>query len=312
MSLTSLTSLADVNAAARRIADVVVRTPLLPCEPLSEEFGATVLVKAENLQPSGSFKVRGVFNALLARDSVPAGVATFSAGNAAAAVAYAARRLGIPAAVCMMPTAVPAKVDAVRRYGAEIVFTEDLLGTCEQLCADRSFHQLHPFDDLDLIAGHGTAALEILADCPDPDVIVVPVGGGGLISGIAATVKALHPSTRVIGVEPSAANAMTHALRTGRPDPLPAKPSSIADGLNAPFAAPNTLAHTQAFVDDILEVSEDAIQSAWPSMLQATKLLLEPSAAVPLAALRTGTLHLKPGATTILLATGGNTTIPGR
>jgi threonine dehydratase len=237
-------------------------------------------------------------------------VATFSAGNAAAAVAYAARELGIPAAVCMRPEAVAAKVEAVRRYGGEIVFTEDLLGSCHDLAAERGYELLHPFDDPDLIAGHGTAGLEILADCPVADLVIVPVGGGGLISGVAAAVKAIRPGTRVVGVEPATANAMSHALRTGRPDPLPAKPVSIADGLTAPFAGTHTLAHVQALVDEVVEIDEAAIEAAWWPLIHATRLVLEPSAVVGLAALQAGLVAPAPGAQVVLVASGGNTALP--
>lgn len=299
-----VTELAAIEAAATRIAGRVRRTPLLWCE----EFG--IHVKAENLQHTGSFKVRGVFNALLCRGGLPKGVATFSAGNAAAAVAYAARELGIPAAVCMRPEAVAAKVEAVRRYGGEIVFTEDLLGSCHDLAAERGYELLHPFDDPDLIAGHGTAGLEILADCPVADLVIVPVGGGGLISGVAAAVKAIRPGIRVVGVEPATANAMSHALRTGRPDPLPAKPLSMADGLTAPFAGTHTLAHVQALVDEVVEIDEAAIEAAWWPLIHAARLVLEPSAVVGLAALQAGLVAPAPGAQVVLVASGGNTALP--
>lgn len=300
-----VTELAAIEAAAARIAGRVRRTPLLWCE----EFG--VQVKAENLQHTGSFKVRGVFNALLSRGGVPKGVATFSAGNAAAAVAYAAREMGTPAAVCMRPDAVAAKVEAVRRYGGEIVFTEDLLGTCHDLAAERGYELLHPFDDPDLIAGHGTAGLEILADCPAADLVIVPVGGGGLISGVAAAVKAVRPGVRVVGVEPATSNAMSYALRIGRPDPLPSRPVSMADGLTAPFAGTHTLADVQALVDEVVEIDESAIEAAWWPMMRATRLLLEPSAVVGLAALQTGLITPGPDAQVVLLASGGNAALPG-
>jgi threonine dehydratase len=299
-----VTELAAIEAAAERIAGRVRRTPLLWCE----EFG--VQVKAENLQHTGSFKVRGVFNALLTRGDVPKGVATFSAGNAAAAVAYAARELGMPAAVCMRPDAVAAKVAAVRRYGGEIVFTEDLLGTCHDLATERGYELLHPFDDPDLIAGHGTAGLEIMADCPEAGLLVVPVGGGGLISGVAAAVKAVRPGIRVVGVEPATSNAMSYALRIGRPDPLPTRPVSMADGLTAPFAGTHTLAHVQALVDEMVEIDEDAIEAAWWPLMRATRLLLEPSAVVGLAAIRAGLVTPTPDAQVVLLASGGNAALP--
>ncbi|GLZ33402.1 threonine ammonia-lyase [Lentzea sp. NBRC 105346] len=282
--------LREIQTAAQRIEPYVRRTPLLECA----ELGVTV--KAENLQPTGSFKVRGVFNALLCHEELPRGVATFSAGNAGAAVAYAAKRLGIPSIVVMRPGSVPEKVAAIRSHGGEIVFTEDLFGTCSALCEERGFALLHPFDDLDLIAGHGTIGLEIGA----ADLVVVPVGGGGLISGIAAAM----PGTRVVGVEPATANNMTYALAAGRPDPLPHKPVSIADGLTPPFSGEHTLEHVRALVADVVEVSEQSIRDAWWPLMRATRLLLEPSAVVGLAALRDGLIE--PGERTVLVLSGGN------
>jgi len=307
----------DLARAAARLSGRLVRTPLLESARLSDELGARVLLKPENLQHTGSFKVRGMLNAMLARadgGALPAGVATFSAGNAAAAMSYAARLLGIPAVVCMPPGAVEAKVEAVRRYGGEIEFTDTLVATCERIAADRGFMVLHPFDDPEVIAGQGTTGVEIMQDCPEPDLLLVPVGGGGLISGVSAAVRTAQSDgakARVIGVEPASANAMSHALATGEPTPPPNKPSSLADGLAAPFAGPNTLAHVQANVDEVLTVDEESIRDAWWSMVESTKLLVEPSAVVGLAAIRSGLVKLGPGATVVLLLSGGNASRAG-
>jgi threonine dehydratase len=307
-----LVSSEQLSAAAARLAGRVLRTPLLPNARLSDEFGAHVVLKSENLQHTGSFKVRGMLNAMLAHADggvLPAGVTTFSAGNAAAAMAYAAKLLGIPAVVCMPPGAVSTKVENVQRYGGEIVFTDTLLATCDEIAAERGYRSLHPFDDPDVIAGQGTVGVEIMQDCADPDLVLVPVGGGGLISGVSAAIRAAQPMrrTRVVGVEPTTANAMTHALSVGEPTPPPVRSSSIADGLAAPFAGPNTLAHVLANVDEMLTVDEGAIREAWWALMDATKLLVEPSAAVGLAALRTGLVDPPPGAIVVLVLTGGNT-----
>jgi threonine dehydratase len=308
----------DLARAAARLSGRLVRTPLLESARLSDEFGVRVLLKPENLQHTGSFKVRGMLNAMLARadgGALPAGVATFSAGNAAAAMSYAARLLGIPAVVCMPPGAVEAKVQAVYRYGGEIVFTDALVATCEQIAAERGFLVLHPFDDPEVIAGQGTTGVEIMRDCPEPDLLLVPVGGGGLISGVSAAVRAAQAGgaakTKVIGVEPATADAMSHALATGSPTPPPTRPSSIADGLAAPFAGPNTLAHVQAHVDEVLTVDEEAIRDAWWPLVESTKLLVEPSAVVGLAALRAGLVKPAAGATVVLLLSGGNASRTG-
>ncbi|WP_229400254.1 threonine ammonia-lyase [Micromonospora okii] len=299
----------DVTAAERRITGRVVRTPLLPCPELGDALRLDLWVKAENLQRTGSFKARGALNALLAlveREGPPAGLTAFSAGNHAMAVAWAGQVFGLPTVVCMPPHAVPTKIAAVRRYGGEVVLTDDLLGTCEALAAERGFYLLPPFDDPDVIAGQATVGREILADGPAPELVVVPVGGGGLISGVAAAVRAAAPTARIVGVEPVTANAVGHALRTGEAH-LPVRPRSMADGLAAPFAGRHTLAHVRELVDDVVEVSEEAIGASWWELLDATKLLVEPAAAVGLAALRAGLVEVTPGARTVLVLSGGNT-----
>jgi threonine dehydratase len=300
----------DFDRAAARIGPLVEHTPLRECATLSDRLRARVLVKAENLQHTGSFKIRGVLNALLTcreQGDLPAGIATYSAGNHAAAVSYATTRLGIPAVVCMPPAAVASKVAAVRRYGGEIVFTDDLVGACGEVIAERGYRLLYPFDDRTVIAGHGTVGLEILTDSPAPDLVLVPVGGGGLISGVATAIKTRSPGTRVVGVEPLGANAMSYALRRDAPEPLPQRPKSIADGLTAPFAGRHTLAHVKAFVDDVIELDDQPIVDAWWPLMDATKLLLEPSAVVGLAAILDGAVSYDEGSTIVLVLSGGNT-----
>lgn len=295
-------------AAVARLDGHAVRTPLLECSRLSDEFGARILLKPENLQHTGSFKFRGALNALLNRSAsgaLPKGISTFSAGNHAAATAFAARLVGIPAVVCMPHGAVPAKVDAVRRYGGEIIFTDDLIGAAESVAVERGYEQLHPFDDPDVIAGQGTVGVEIFADCA-PDLVVVPVGGGGLISGVSVAARAGGGRTPIVGVEPRTANAMSHALRTGSVTPPPVRPSSLADGLAAPIAGVRTLAHVRAYADEIVEIDEEQIAEAWWDMLDATKLFVEPAAAVGLAALRAGGIPIRSGSTVVLILSGGN------
>ncbi|MFJ6196314.1 threonine/serine dehydratase [Micromonospora sp. NPDC092111] len=303
-----LTSVDDIVAAERRLAGRIVRTPLLPCPRLGDEFGLDVAVKAENLQHTGSFKTRGAFNALLAlaeRQGMPPGLAAFSAGNHAMAVAFAGHTFGLPTVVCMPPHAVPTKIEAVRRWGGEVVLTDDLLTTCRTLAEQRGYHLLPPFDDPDVIAGQATVGREILADGPPPGLVLVPVGGGGLISGVAAAIRAAVPTARIVGVEPATANVVGHALRTGGGIPA-ARPVSMADGLAAPFAGRLTLAHVAELVDDLVEVSEEEIRPAWRDLLDVTRLPVEPAAAVTLAALRAGRVTAAPGTRTVLVLSGGN------
>ncbi|WP_176730811.1 threonine ammonia-lyase [Micromonospora mirobrigensis] len=298
----------EITAAQRRLAGRVVHTPLLPCPRLGDDLGLPLAVKAENLQHTGSFKTRGALNALLAlaeRDAPPAGLVAFSAGNHAAAVAYAGHAFGLPTVVCMPTWAVSTKVATVRRYGAEVLLTDELVATARALAAERGWHLLEPFDHPDVIAGAATVGREILADGPPPDLVLVPVGGGGLISGVAAALRSTSPRTRVVGVEPAGANVVSYALRTAGGVP-PQRPSSVADGLAAPFAGQHTLAHVRALVDAVVEVPEESILPAWAELLDATKLLVEPSAAVGLAALRAGLVETSPHGRTVLVLSGGN------
>ncbi|MFK3982002.1 threonine/serine dehydratase [Micromonospora sp. NPDC050397] len=311
-----LVSGSDITAAIDRLAGRVVRTPLLGSARLGDSLGVQVLLKAENLQHTGSFKVRGVLNALLARQArgeLPTGVATFSAGNHAAATAFGGRSLGLPVVVCMPPRAVVTKVEAVRRYGGEVIFTDDLLGTCRTVAQERGYPILHPFDDPDVIAGQATVGAELAEQLAGPgvdpaevDLVLVPVGGGGLISGVAAAVRQALPSARVVGVQPTGANAVAYALRVGEPATLPNRPVSLADGLTAPFAGVHTLAHVRDLVDEVVEVAEEAIAPAWWELLDSTKLLVEPAAAVGLAALRQGLVRTRPGGTVVFVLSGGN------
>jgi threonine dehydratase len=308
----ALVTIDDIRAAAGRIEGSVVRTPLLECEP-STGVGTRLLVKAESLQHTGSFKVRGALNTLLrwrAEGRLPEGVVCFSAGNHAAAVAWAGRRLGVRVLVAMPVQAVASKVANVGRYGGEIVHCDDLAGTCAELAADRGWPQLFPFDLPEVIAGQGTVGLELCEDGPAPDLVLVPVGGGGLVGGVAAAVRALAPSARVVGVEPATSTAVGQAVRAGAVVRLTDRGATLADGLTAPFAGTHTLPQVQEFVDDMVEVGEEAIESAWHELMQASKLVLEPSAAVGLAALRSGVVAPPEGGVTVLVASGGNVDLP--
>jgi threonine dehydratase len=305
----NLVSVQDVEDAARRLRDIVWETPVVTCDVLPDHPGWQILVKAENLQNTGSFKVRGAANALLARQERKGKIrslVTYSAGNHGAGAAYAGRRLGIEVTVCMPTWALPAKVNAVRRYGGLVVLTDDLLNTTHTLAAEADAAMLHPFDDRDVIAGQGTIALELLRQVPKPDAVIIPVGGGGLISGLGTVLSKLSPETQIIGVEPTDASSMTHALAVGAPASLPVPVRSVADGLTAPAAGEITFEHTRHYIDQMIQVSEEEILEAWPLMLSATRLFVEPSAATTLAAVRSGRLELPDRATVVLIASGGN------
>lgn len=304
----SLVSLDSIRLAAERLQDRVHRTPVLRSTGLGRLWDVRLDLKAEPFQRTGSFKARGALNKIL---SLPAadrarGVITLSAGNAGAAVAYAAASVGVPGTVVMPATAVPAKIAACRAYGAEVVLTDgDLLDTYEATVAETGRIPVHPFDDPAVVAGAGTVGLEIAEDVPDVEVVLVPVGGGGLISGVASALAALAPAIRVIGVEPETADVMSRSLAAGGPVRLPTA-RSVADGLAAPMSAQLTVDHVRAFVDRVVRVSDEEILRALALAVSRTKLLLEPSAAAPLAALMTGVLDLHPGTRVVSVASGGN------
>jgi threonine dehydratase len=304
----ALTTLEQARAAAERVGDRVVRTPTTPSTVLSDRFGATVWLKRELQQRTGSFKVRGVFNAALSMPSAAlrAGLLAFSAGNHAMAVAHVGATLGVPVTVCMPAHAVVRKIEATRALGADVVLVEsDLVGTAHRLAAERGLTLLHPFDDPAVVAGHAGVGLELVADVPDLDLVLVPVGGGGLISGVATAVKRLVPGARVVGIEPETSDVVSLSLAAGSPQTL-AAPRSIADGLTAPITGDVPFAHIQSFVDDVVRVTDDAIVAALGTLVRDEGVPAEPAAAAGLAALESGLVPVRSGATVALVVSGGN------
>ncbi|NIR30570.1 MAG: pyridoxal-phosphate dependent enzyme [Gammaproteobacteria bacterium] len=279
----------DVRRAARRIAPHVHRTPVFTCASLDAAVGARIFFKCENLQKAGAFKFRGACNAVLSLSPEQAarGVATHSSGNHAAALALAARLRGVDAAVVMPHDANRAKRAAVLAYGARIVDCAPTLAGREEVLArvlaDTDAVRVHPYDDPRVIAGQGTAALELLAQVPDLDVVIAPVGGGGLIAGTAMAAGGLAPAVTVLGAEPSAVDDAWRSLHAGRLLAQPGAPT-VADGLRATLG---DLAFPilRARVQDIVRVGEDAIVRAMRLVWERTKLIVEPSAAVVVAAL---------------------------
>ncbi len=304
----TLVSCEEIDRAWLQIADHVHRTPLGQSSYFSQRIGTPIYLKQELFQKTGSFKVRGVLNKLqsLPADASEKGVITLSAGNHAQAVAWAATQSAIPATVVMPANSVVSKQMATREYGGEVILTEDnLLATCLEIQAERGAYLVHPFDDRLIIAGHGTVGNEILQDVPDVDVVVVGVGGGGLIAGVAAAIKQVRPKVRIIGVEPEGAAAMTKSLAKGEPVHLD-KVDTIADGLAAPFVGEHNLRHVQAFVDQVVLVREDDIRVALRMIWERTKLLAEPAAATTLAALLTEKVSFQPGEKVCCILCGGN------
>jgi threonine dehydratase len=303
-------SLADVLAARERIAPYVFATPIFGSQTLSRMTNTDLGLKAENLQKTGSFKLRGAINAVLqlTPEQRGRGVVTMSAGNHGQALALAASLAGVRCVVFLPESAVKAKVEAIRGYGAEVRFAPTMETLRETMEAYRDAHGVYyvpPFADPAIVAGQGTVGLEILEDRPDVEAIVVCVGGGGLLSGIALAVKEQRPEVRVVGVEPEGADVVHRSLEAGRPLVMD-KVQTVADGLAAPFAAPLTQAIVERYADDVVLVTDDEILQAMRLILERAKLLVEPAGAAAVAALLTNKAGLAHGTRTVATLSGGN------
>ncbi|MEP6763234.1 MAG: threonine/serine dehydratase [Gemmatimonadaceae bacterium] len=305
---TELVTLADIKSAAAAIKGHVHRTVQGTSTYLNNVSNTRVSLKLELFQKTGSFKARGVINTLrqLSPEECAAGVISLSAGNHAQALAWGAAKLGIQATIVMPMTAVASKVAATKGYGGNVIQTDgDLLATALQLQKERGLTLVHPFDDIRVIAGQGTVGLEIVEDVPDVDVVLVACGGGGLLSGVAAAIKALKPNARVIAIEPEGAAAMALSLKEGSPQRL-VKMNTVADGLAAPFAGVHTLAHVQAYVDEIVVIPDSEILAGMRVLMERCKLFVEPSAGAAIAPLLTGAVKIDKGASVVPIVCGGN------
>ena len=303
-------TLDDIRAARLRLHDVAVRTPLIPLH----HQGHSLYLKPENLQPVGAFKIRGAYNkiASLSGEERARGVITYSSGNHAQGVAYAARALHIHA-VIVMPETVPAvKRDATAALGAEIVYAGttgiDRQAKAEALAAQHGYVMVPPYEDRKIIAGQGTVGLEIVEDLPEVDLVLVPVGGGGLISGISVAIKSVNPGAKVIGVEPEVAADAQASLRRGTIVEIsPAEAlSTIADGLRAIHVGRLTFEHIRAYVDDIITVTEEEIRRAVRVLAENPKTTAEPSGAVTTAAWLFHRETLPPSSAAVAVISGGN------
>lgn len=300
---------AAIQDAAARIRPFVRRTPLL-----ASDLDPRLRLKPECFQPTGSFKVRGAFNAVLrlaAAPQPPAGVIAVSSGNHAQALALAARSAGLPALVLIPEDANPAKVAATRALGAEVMTSGITFANREQrlreVAAERGYHVVHPFDDWDVIHGAGTAALEILEAEPQPALIVTPVGGGGLLTGTALAVKSIRPEVKVFAVEPEQAADAAATFKTRTVQTLPASPTTLADGVRSVSVGQRTfeVMVEHGLVDGIVTVSEGEIARATVTAWERLKLAVEPTGALPLAGWLSGQLPAVDGPI-VLLVSGGN------
>jgi threonine dehydratase len=309
-------TLRDVYRARQRIAGIAVWTPLIESPRLADPVGASVYLKLENVQRTGAFKIRGAANKLqsLSHEERQRGVITVSTGNHGRAVAYAARELGVEAIVCMSTRVPPNKVDGIRRLGAEVVLHGDSYDEAErhavQLQENRGLTMIPPFDDPYIIAGQGTIGLELLEDLPDIDAAIVPLSGGGLLSGIALALKSADVSIRIIGVSMERAPVMFHSLRVGRPIEME-EVETLADALAGGIGLDNryTFGMIQEYVDETLLVTEGEIAAAMAFALEEHHLVVEGGGAVALAAI----LHGKVGdvcENTVVVISGGNVEIP--
>ena len=308
--MTLAISFADVEAAASRLHGVAHRTPVMTSRTADQRTGARLFFKCENLQRMGAFKFRGAYNALarFAPEQKARGAIAFSSGNHAQAIALSARLLGMPSLIVMPQDAPPLKIAATRGYGAEVVlydrYTQDREALGRQLAAERGMTLIPPYDHRDVMAGQGTAALELLHDVGALDVLLVCVGGGGLVSGCAVAAKHLQPSCRVIGVEPEAGNDVQQSLRRGEIVHIDV-PKTIADGAQTQHAGQLTFPVIRALVDDVLTVSDAQLVRAMRFFMERMKLVVEPTGCLGAAAALEGVLSLLGKRVGVILS-GGN------
>jgi len=301
--------LEDIETARRRLRGVALRTPLVPC-PRGEE-GRALYFKPESLQPTGAFKLRGATNAIALLDDAArrAGVVTHSSGNHAQALAWAARAAGVTAVIVMPDEAPAVKVDATRALGAEVVLVPaaERDEVAEAVCRERGATMVPPYDDAAVIAGQGTVGLEIVEDLPEVATVLVPVSGGGLVSGVAAAVKSHNPQARVVAVEPELAGDLAEGFRAGRRTRWSAEQTgrTIADGLRVTCVGELPWQHIQALVDDVLTVTEDSLLAAMRRLATGSRLVAEPSGATATAAYLTHRDELPVGPV-VAVVSGGN------
>ncbi len=306
-----LVTLEDIINAQEVISGQVHKTPLISATTIRKHLDVNLYFKAEIFQKMGSFKLRGVLNKLqtLTEKEKNNGVITISAGNHAQSLAYACKNLGIHAVIIMPAYAAKNKVKTTKNLGAEVNLHEDthtLMDKLNEMQVERGLTLVHPFDDPLIIAGQGTLGLELLNDIPTiPDIVIVPVGGGGLISGVAAAIKIQHPEVRIIGVEPTGAAAMYESLQKNSVASLKVI-NTIADGLAAPFAGKHTLAHVKEYVDEIVLVSDEEIIDAIRFLLFEEKFLCEPAGAAGFAALLAKKIPTSRDKNIVCVLSGGN------
>jgi threonine dehydratase len=309
--LRAMIPISEIRAAADRISGAVHRTPIFGARSLGEAAGIVLALKCENFQKTGSFKARGALNKVrsLSAAERARGIITVSAGNHAQAVAWAARNTGAPCAVVMPESAPQPKLDAVRGYGAEVILHGERATLFDKLNEERDRRGatfIHPFDDPVVLAGAGTVGLEIAEDASDTDAVLIPVGGGGLMGGVASAVRALLPRARIIAVELAEGPGLGPARAAGKPIAVPRPHDTLADGMTPPYVGALPLAIANECVDEIVTVTEAAIREAMVMLMTRAKLVVEGSGAATLAAIRSGSVKLARGARVVAIVSGGN------
>ena len=317
-----MVTLDQIRQAQERLRGIAARTPLIRFYPPAQKqespadlaVSGQLFLKAESLQPIGSFKLRGAYNkiASFTDEERRRGVISYSSGNHAQGVAYAARAVGAKAVIVMPQNAPKIKIDSTAALGAEIVFvgpaSAERMQKAEELAQQHGYSIVPPYDDEFIIAGQGTAGLEILEDCPDVDLVLVPVGGGGLISGLASAIKLSGSQAKVVGVEPELANDAQQSFRTGSIVKLPAErvSSTLADGLRTQSVGTRNFEHLRKYVDDIVTVTEDEIRDAVRRMVKGARIVAEPSGAVTFAAWLFHQDEIPASRKTVAVVSGGN------
>ena len=299
-----------IQEAQERISPYVYKTPLLRINNLDEYLGCKAYAKMESFQKTNAFKVRGALNAAIAlpEEALRKGVITASSGNHGKALAYSAKQLGTKAYVVVPETAPKIKVEGIKSYGAEIIFSvpSERFNVAKNLSKEKNLSFISPFDDYDIMAGQGTAGLEILEQLPDVDYVVVPVGGGGLISGLSTAIKETNPQVKIIGVEPTVVSRYTKSLEAGEPTTMPSDSKSVADGLQTLRPGDLNYPIVKKYVDKIVTVDEEYILKATKLFLTEGKLLAEISSCATFGAILQGAIKFKPEDKVVFFISGGN------
>ena len=308
MSLT----IREIQEAQKRIAPFIFKTPVLRIKNLDHFLGCEVYVKAECMQTAGSFKYRGAMNKILSlsSDDLQRGIVAASSGNHGKAVAYASKKLGIPATVVLPYTAAKVKVEMIRSWGAEIIRCDvtERFEVAESLCRERNATLIPPFNDEAIMAGQGTAGLEIMEQCPEPDAVIVPVSGGGLIGGVSAAIKAVSPQVKVYGAEPAVLPRYSASLKAGKPVSVGAG-KTIADALVSSIPGNVCFPYAAANTDGFLDVDEDYILKGMKLLLMEGKLLCEPSSAIGIGAVLQKLIPVRPDEKVCFLVSGGSVSL---